>query len=438
MKIITLIYLVAPLSAFATVTPDYPRGESIVSHEVNGRKSEVCVIPKHLPTGKYSKKDAENEKELCDWNIGVNVAACAKENSTNPGVLFLSPPKNVSVADLTANCEIKNSDGESADKEAKYKLSTSCSYAPSLLAYYHMSRALGNIVNVPPAVLRTLDLERHIALAKRAIRETPADDIINKTWRGLLSNLEAGSSSSKADLLFTDNYDQSYGALQKNPKKESFYKEFFNSGEDRVAAFRDRNPIYKALINPALRVERDFVQKNVQAMLQLRDASDMILLDTILGQQDRFGNIHAYKRYYYIVTEDGKVNVKSEKDKKDIPEGITAVEVKEMILKDNDCGVAKENRIRDAGLLDKVSHISPSTYKNLMALNKIIDQEDTKKLFTKGFVFTETDFKVVSRNLREAAKMLKEACAAGRLKLDLSLDKHFSTEALPTRFDCEI
>ena len=28
-------------------------------------------------------------------------------------------------------------------------------------------------------------------------------------------------------------------------------------------------------------------------MVQLKDAGDFILLDTILGQQDRFGNIHS-------------------------------------------------------------------------------------------------------------------------------------------------
>lgn len=432
--------LILSLFAQATITPDYPRGEAIVSHEVAGRKPEVCVIPKHLPVGKYAKKDAENEKELCEFNIGVNVAACGKENSTNPGVLFMTPPKGVDLAKyIESDCSAKNAEGEKGDKEAKYKLSSSCSYTPSLLAYYHVSRALGNILNIPPAVLRTMDLDRHIAIGNKSINDTAPGDTIHETWKSLMKHLLAGSKSSKADLLFTDAYDQSYGALQKNPKKEEFYKEFFNKGEDRAAAFRDRNPIYQALTNQNLSVAREFKQENVQAILQLRDAADFILIDTLLSQEDRFGNIHFQKRFYYQVNENGKIDVKSTKDKKDIPADAIAgaVEVKEMILKDNDCGVARENRAKNAGLLDRVSHISPGTYKNLMELEKIVDQEETKKLFTKGMVFTESDFKTFAKNLHDAAKNLRDGCKAGRVRLDLSLDNHFSAEPLPTKYECE-
>ena len=45
-------------------------------------------------------------------------------------------------------------------------------------------------------------------------------------------------------------------------------------------------------------------------------------------------------------------------------------------------------------------------------------------------MFTETDFKKVSGNLKEAAQSLNAACRAGRLKLDLNLDRHFGGEPL--------
>ena len=74
------------------------------------------------------------------------------------------PPKGVALdAFIAGQCK---PDGKT---EAKYKLSTSCSYTPSLLAYYHLSRVLGNIVNVPVAVVRTLDLDRHKAVAQHAL-----------------------------------------------------------------------------------------------------------------------------------------------------------------------------------------------------------------------------------------------------------------------------
>lgn len=415
----------------ATVTPDYARGEAIVTHEVPGRAHEVCVIPARVPGAKYSKKDLANEQLLCSYKVGENVAACPKDNSTNPGVNFFTPPADMSVAQLqTKGCEVKG-----AEKEAKYKLSTSCSYSPALLAYYHFSRALGDIGNVPVAVLRTMDLQRHIKLGEQAVASTPAGELINKTWRGLLANLKAGRDAKNPHLLFTDNYDQSYGALQKNPGGEEFYKEFFPGGADRVAAFRDKSPIYRALSDPALRVGREFNQQNVQAMLQLRDASEMILLDTILGQQDRFGNIHSELRYFYL---DG-TEVKSDK-KKDVPAEFAAgaVAAKIMLLKDNDCGVAKENRIKAGKLLDRVSHMAPGTYKKLLALEGVLAAEENRKIFRQNMLLSETDFRAISANLGEAVATLKGACKAGRLKLDLSLDKHFSREPLPARYECEL
>lgn len=423
-----------PIAAHATITPSYERGDALVWLEVPNNKPEVCVIPKHLPTGKYGKKDRQHEENLCAMDVGVSVAACAKDNSTNPGVDFFEAPEGVSLAQLTKmDCNHKD-----AMKEAKYKLSTSCSYTPAILGYYHMSRALGDIGNVPPAVLRTMNLERHLAIGGRALSTIKSDQLIYKTWSGLISSLRAGKNAKNADLLFTDDYDQSYGALSKNPKKEEFYKEFFNGGTDRVATFKASNKIYAALSNPRLSVGRDWNGNNVQAMVQLRDMADMILMDTILGQQDRFGNIHYIEKYYYTGQKDGRFDVGSDKDKKDVPaEALAgAVKVKEMVLKDNDCGVAKENRIKNGGLLDRVSHLNPRTYKHLLALTRTIDEPDTKRLFTRGMVFTEADFAKVSGNLKEAAGQLQSACRAGRLKLDLDLDAHFSGEALAAA-DCE-
>ena len=438
------------VQSFATMTPNYPRGEEIISLEVGaGRSPEVCIIPKRLPIADYGRKDLETERELCGYHIGVNIAACGKLNSTNPGVDFYAPetakntPANVIqqlVAQLQqSNCTAKNQ-GEEPSKEAKYKLSTSCSYSPAILSYYHMSRALGDIVNVPPAVLRTMDLGRHIAIGERALQSTAGKGLINETWKSLVAQLKAGRNSSKKDLLFTDNFDQSYGALQQNPKKEDKYGEFFNGGTDRVASFRQNNVIYKALGSSTLGVSRTFNQANVQRMVQLKDAADFILLDTIMGQQDRFGNIHSIKRYYYATTNaQGEYDIKSEKKLENVPANLraSAVEVKELMLKDNDCGVAKENRIKAGRLLEGVAHISPKTYRQLMEMERIIDQQDVKDQFISGYMFTERDFRTVSTNLKEAAQMLREKCKSGRLKLDLSLDQHFSGNPLPSNDQCE-
>jgi hypothetical protein len=65
-------------------------------------------------------------------------------------------------------------------------------------------------------------------------------------------------------------------------------------GANKIA-FRDKNPIVAMLTRNAdisTFVGRTFTTDNVQTMVQLKDAADLIVLDTLMNQQNRFGNIH--------------------------------------------------------------------------------------------------------------------------------------------------
>ena len=151
--------------AYATLAPHLQRGVKLVQLPVPGRNAEVCVVPKHLVDAGYSDEDAKTEAQLCDIDVNSNSAVCPKLNSTNPGLDMYSLPQGSTPQQVQASrCKISG-----LKKIAKYKLSTSCSYTPSILGYYHLSRALGGIANVPPSVLRTFDLKNHIALGRAAI-----------------------------------------------------------------------------------------------------------------------------------------------------------------------------------------------------------------------------------------------------------------------------
>ena len=167
------------------------------------------------------EKDIEVETKLCNIDGNTNAAVCPKLNSTNPGLDFYSLPQSVARDDVAARCETSG-----AKKVAKYKLSTSCSYTPSILGYYHVSRMLGGIGNVPPTVLRTYDLKNHIALGHKALDQTKSGTLIHQTWAGLLAQLTAGARANRRDFLLTDDFAQSYGALSANPTKEEFYKKY--------------------------------------------------------------------------------------------------------------------------------------------------------------------------------------------------------------------
>ena len=430
--------------AYATLTAHLQRGEKIIDHAVPGRNAEVCIIPKHFTDADYADKDAKKEEELCDIDVNTNAAVCPKLNSTNPGLDIYSIPQGSTSNKIeAADCKIAD-----AKKIAKYKLSTSCSYTPSILGYYHVSRILGKIANVPPAVLRTFDLQKHMALGRKALAKTAPDTLIHKTWSSLMTQLTAGSKSSRRDFLFTDDFTQSFGALSLNPKKEAFYKEFFNSGANNVARaenFRDKNPIIALLARNddiSKLVDRDFTAENVQKMVQLKDAADLIVIDTLMNQQDRFGNIHFIETSYYLDTKnlnaDGSAKLKS--DKNLTPQESTevgAVQVKEMILKDNDCGVAKQNVAKQTGLADRISHIDPNTYKRLLQLDAVADSAETRKFFVQGLYFTANDFASIRKNIKDLATKLHQACSIGHLKLDLDLQAHFNKQALKAQ-SCDL
>ena len=433
-----------PGPADATLSVHLKRGEKVVNIPVARRNAEIRVIPKHFAGGDYSKKDNKVEDELCDIDEHTNAAVCPKLNSTNPGLDFYSLPQGSTPDQVeAAHCKTAG-----AKKIAKYKLSSSCSYTPSILGYYHVSRMLGGIADVPPAVLRTFDLKDHIALGRKASAAAKSGSLIHQTWAGLMAQLTAGSKAKRRDYLLTDDFTQSYGALSENPRKESFYKEFFNGGGNNVARarnFRDNNPTVQMLARKAdisTLVGRNFTAENVQKMVQLKDAADMIVIDTLMKQQDRFGNIHYLSAYYYLDSNDrnpdGSAKLKSTKSlTADQVAQLKAVQVKTLLLKDNDCGVAKDNIAKQTGLVDRIAHIDPKTYRLLLHFDATADAADTKEFFTRELLFTEHDYASVRKNLKDLATKLHQACLQGRLKLDLDLQAHFSTQPLKPQ-NCDL
>jgi hypothetical protein len=432
-----------PSVAHAALSAHLQRGEKIVDLPVAGRNAEVCVIPKHFVGGEYSDKDIEVETRLCNMDGNSNAAVCPKLNSTNQGLDFYSLPQGVARDDVAARCETSG-----AKKIAKYKLSTSCSYTPSILGYYHMSRMLGGIGNVPPTVLRTFDLKNHIALGHKALDQTKSGTLIHQTWAGLVAQLTGGAKANRRDFLLTDDFAQSYGALSENPTKEEFYKEFFNGGANNVARaqnFRNGNPIIGMLARNSdinTLVGRNFTTENVQQMVQLKDAADLIVIDTLMNQQDRFGNIHYLQTYYYLdandLNQDGGAKLKSSKSL--TPEEaarVGAVQVKKLLLKDNDCGVAKDNIAKQTGLADRIAHIDPGTYRLILRFDGIADAAETREFFVRELVFTANDYAAVRKNLKDLATKLHQTCLQGRLKLDLDLQTHFSAQPLKAQ-SCDL
>jgi hypothetical protein len=329
-------------------------------------------------------------------------------------------------------CEV-----DAAKKFAKYKSSISCSYTPSILAYYHVSRIFGDILMVPPAVLHTFDIERQRQIAEKAISHLngKSDSLLKQIWEGFNSHLRSPGASAKKDVLFTDDLKQSYGALQQNPRGEEKYSEMFfaaRAGGTRAEAFRDRSPIYQLLKDSrSLRslVGNQWNKQNVQTVQQMRDVSEMILMDYLLGQEDRFGNVHYKESYLYVDASKEGQSVEKMSAKSDAAEvrSRNAILVKRMMLKDNDCGVSgsRENRVKKYRLLEGVNHMNPETYKRLLALSREVSNASTTTFFREETMMTAGDYNTFRTNVAEAVEILQGACRRGKLQLDLDLNGHF-------------
>src|SRR5206468_1512888 len=308
---------------------------------------------------------------------------------------------------------------------AKYKqtIPTHFTYSPSILGYYHLSRFL-DTGHVEPAIVRTMDVAAHKPLADLG-RAKAIGSNNRKQWTELRALDDAHSNPH----LYTDDGKQLCGALQANPTGEESYPHLSDLGG--AAAFAD-SAEFGRVTNPSplkLDCKDDGGKLNqvaVQQVVQIKDLSDMVLMDFIMGQADRFsGNMHSEKIYMWI--ENGVVKSETKKSdpvkaaeqlKQISPE---AVLVDRMIMKDNDAGLISGNSAKSYHLLEKISHMDSKTYNRLLDLQKELQKQQVAQWFQAELLFTPADFKSMRDNVDQAMSIL-----TARKDKGLSLDANVS------------
>lgn len=440
-------------------------------------KNEICVIPRKFPNidakkqaqSNYSAKDIESELELCRMDmyaqspVNKNTATsyaiglCPKLHNTNPGLEIYEIPAGETKQSLENKICDMPSDQRDGSKLAKYKISTSCSYTPSILAYYHVSRIMGDLLKVPTVVLRTMDTETYKAVPQKGKKTLSKGGIIAATWKNVMTQLNNPTTDKRGPYLFTTDYQQTFGGLIKNAKGEADWLEISNdAGGDQMArgkAFMQEQ-VYLDITNQNLAsqiVPTTFDQASAQRLRLMGDAADMLVMDFILRQEDRFNNI-AYKLEVTGLTKNaqGQMDIKSMDVKKaDVPEelaktqlefqtkyGVSGVPVRRIMLKDNDCGVAVEGPVARTGIAEKlkmlesIRHLKKSTYDQLQRFNVYLSHSTTaayaKDFFIKETMMTDKDYAQFALSTKRLAEGMQSLCNAGKLHLDLQLETHFS------------
>jgi hypothetical protein len=418
---------------------DAERGANKITFQVpGGRPDEICVVPKHLPFADYRGKDGakdiadENQLATYDFNkagpaeSGV-IAIVPKRTSTSAAVdVYQIPAGTIRPEQITASyCLSVEKNGKNVAKFKQTDNVYTATCTASILGYYHVSRALGDICEIKPAVLRTMDIEQHKMMVSLAA-ELGVRGLVGKSWALFNRYYADPRGSAVAQTLFTSDFQQIYGALLENTTGEENYTEWLNVGSDlsTTRAFRrmaDSRPV------EAILGSRDFTQSNVQALVGMRDMSEMILLDYLLAQSDRLsgGNISDYSFTCY---RDGE-KVKSVKTSKasDVPAGATKVVIRKLTIKDTDAGLLNNNVFEKKGYLSQISHLHPKTFAHLQALAaKWRDDPTVKEFFHRECTFNNSQLARFEKYLLAAASTLQSRLESGKLRLDLDLDDYFA------------
>ena len=366
----------------------------------------------------YSKKDIEKEKELAaidfysgETQDGLNIVLIPKTYSTSPGINIhaVKLPTGMSRLDYAKGHTGKSHSGD--DKIiAKYKQSipTHFTYSPSILGYYHLSRFL-DVGHVEPAIVRTMDVAAHKPLADLGKAKA-----VGSNNRQQWTELRALDDAHSNPMLYTKDGKQLYGSLQANPTGEESYPHLSDLGG--AAAFAASSEFAKVTnSNPLKLTCKDangrLNQAAVQQIVQIRDLSDMVLLDFIMSQADRFsGNMHSEKIYLWV--ENGVLkNTTRKSDPAKAADQLMqippeAVLVDRMIMKDNDAGLVSGNSAKTYHLLEKISHLDTKTYNRVLDLQKELLKPEVAQWFQTELLFTPADFKTVKDNVDQAVSIL--------------------------------
>jgi hypothetical protein len=418
---------------------DARRGFATVTFDVPGdRPGEICVIPRHLWFAHYrgpnGAKDRADERRLASYDFhkagpaeSGAIGISPKRNRTSAAVQIYELPAGTSRPEhLTARyCRRMENTGK---KVAKFKQTdnryTTTSTA-SILGYYHVSRALGDICEIKPAVLRTMDIPQHKKVVRLA-SDMGARGTVAKSWALFHRYYADPKRSGMARDLFTSDFAQIYGALIENTRGEDPYTEWLNAGTNLTTT---RAFGHMADPRPATSIlgSRAFTRRNVQALVGMRDMSELILMDYLLAQSDRLsgGNISSYDFAYDLVEGGGVHSAKASKAP-ELVSSASRVIVKKLTIKDTDGGLLNSNVFERRGYLTRIHHMHPRTYDALQNFAREWETDPAvRAFFHQECTFNPTQLARFEKYLRNAASTLRQRRESGALHLDLDLDDYF-------------
>jgi hypothetical protein len=452
----TLFLLAFSLPSLA-LADDRVIGEATTFTSPNG-VAESCIRIAPMPGATYSKGDLKDEADFCAIDLyAATVGLCPKTWSTSPGMVVYDLSDGPYKGDRqgferNACPEGKEAKAQSAGDLAKFKPTmnargTSGTFSASPLLYYHLSRYLGADIGVPVAVWRSMDRDLHLSeVARPGLAQSGhghSSDMNQAGWRTLVAADSDPSAYVPTSDLFTSDLDAVYGVMVKssgdrynsevNGTRASGWGKGQNLDFQETAPFlglRSSAPLDKAIAEGVAAAIKDRqILKDmgaevhpVQVAYWMSDIANIVLLDFMLSQQDRIGNIDYVPHWVWV--ENGEVKsrkaAKHGDETEPLPEG--AIKIKRTHLNDNDAGARVEyaNFAKSTQMLEKLRHFPVGTYRQLMALDADLQAGGPLHAYLRdSFGLASAQFDQLVANTALAASILRTSCERGDLRFDL-------------------
>jgi hypothetical protein len=452
-------------------------------------KEQCVALARFTPQSgaRYRPADAAQEQTLCgiaftDKGIGM----CPKTWSTSPGTMIYDihnskyagrpeafeaefcPRQGIVVRGVNELASFKQS------VNGQFNQRTSATFSQASPLYYHFSRYFGATVDVPVAVMRTMDAREHLQRIAKRGRQMALDGRILAGWivvnsaettpSGYLPEDEFYYGDPKGALLFGTMLKQAgtrYGAefngnivgkgyagqymyLQRTPA----FLALASTGDlpdaiDLGVTLSKGDPVVGNALGPEVSME--------QMIFWMKEMSEMVILDYMFSQQDRPGNID-YLWIWYYVNEDGvlksiptdskvgRPDIGSIQVPEEIKSGVRYYLIQKTQLNDNDAGGRRyTNFTRQFGLLEKLRHLNAVTYRQLIRLARDFQVKGPlydylRVTFNLGDFYTS----IIAQNTIQAAGILKATCRSAAMRFDLDPEAFVMTQkAGEVRVDCE-
>ncbi len=440
-----------------------------------------------MPSAHYNKDDLEDETALCGIDFySPDLALCPKIWSTSAAIVMYDISEGRFKGnrlgfqtEVCAGGKVAKFVAKGAIGRLKFSINqetTSATFTPSSLLYYHFSRYFEFTTTVPVAVWRSIDksvLLNEVALGGQSL--SAGQDLLemnHSAWTTLVEAIQRpetyqkpGSYGSAADFLTADGsaaYGTIYdgGGTQYGPEMNGsfdpsrdgipFGPPAFGDSQDNLAERRYtsflQTPVVLALnsdlpladaITEGLRTggnkftPEGYEPQNispVQMAFWMGEMAEILMIDTIMAQQDRPGNID-YKEYFYW-QEAGQIKSKRVRDQLpgegDIP--LDAQILRRTRLNDNDAGGRTEydNHLAQMMAIEKLRHFNRDVYGRLQDMNADFQTQGPMYQWLKHSIgLTERQTEMIVENTAHVAQALKANLDSGQLRLDLEPEVFF-------------